>query len=350
MRLGLLAASCWLASGIVGDGVWAQTTGVSPDRPSSAGAPYPPPAHDQAAPNPPYAYPPTYDYPPAGYDMPGAPYPDALYAPAPESATRPVGPAPMPSEPTHAADVDYGVTVSSSVYSENDSTSLVASPLLEARYALPSRLAFALAWGFGWLVDNQGIGSSTFRAGSPALTASYGVHQGTWAWYTGIAVVPPVAHVPLGPDGRLYQSIYSRTLAAGGMWNQWLWLTDRLTVPLVAGVEHETDRGIRLSADAALAEAFGARAHAEGADVLGQLAIEASVPVLAHLAFRPRYQTVLLPKNSIDRWQSALALSGLWDTGHARYFLRVLLNLDEPLGALAGGPRWGFMLGKELAP
>jgi hypothetical protein len=224
----------------------------------------------------------------------------------------------------------------------------VTSPLIEGDYAVYRHLLVDLTLGFGWMIDNQGLGASTFRAGNPMLSGYYRDEAGPWRFHMGIGVTAPLAHVPLGPDGRLYESIYNRTLASGGMWNQWLWSPDRMAVPLWLGSSHTFAGGQVVVAELDAALVFGATNGASGTDVVDQAALEAHFPLGSMFTLCPRLQTVLLPQASFDRWQSAAALRGVFATQAGRFFAGVLLNLDEPLGALGGGARWGFHLGKEI--
>ena len=97
-----------------------------------------------------------------------------------------------------------------------------------------------------------------------------------------------------------------------------------------------------------LAPVIGVRNGASGTDVLGQVALEARLPLEASFDLCPRFQTVLLPKTSFDRLQSAFELRGSLKTEHGRFFAGVLFNLDQPLGVFSGLNRWGFHLGKEI--
>ena len=294
--------------------------------------------------------PPGY-YPPPGYQPPqagpaSAPYPQAPYAPPPSAPVVAAQPAPPVVDTPRP--YSLGASLSTSIQSETNSTSVVTSPLVEGIYTVHPRILLGLALGFGWLLDNQGLGESTFRAGNPQLSGTYHDTWGPWRYHGGLGVTAPLAHFPPGPDGRLYESIYNRTLASGGMWNQWLWSPDRMAVPLRLGASHAFAGGEVVVAELDAALVFGATHGASGTDVLGQAALEAQLPLGSIFTLCPRLQTVLLPQASFDRWQSAAGLRGVFATKAGRYFAGLLLNLDEPLGALGGGARWGFHLGKEL--
>jgi hypothetical protein len=160
------------------------------------------------------------------------------------------------------------------------------------------------------------------------------------------------AHVPIGVDGRLYRSVYNRTRAVWGMWNQWLWHEDRMAVPLQLRANYRFSSGPVLAAELDPALVFGATYGASGTDFVGQLAVEAQFPIGSRFAVGPRLQAVLLPKpdagSSLDRLQSAAAVRGVFATKIGRLFASLLFNLDEPLRSVGGGQRWGFHLGKEF--
>jgi hypothetical protein len=323
-------------------------------------APETAPAAAQLAPSDP---PPLGDEPIAGSSPPPAStLPPASQAPPAEAVA--AAPAPAVSEPKRP--YSLGVTLGVSAQSETNSTSVVQSPLLEGAYAVHPRILVSLALGFGWLVDNQGPGESTFRAGNPQLSGRYQAGFGPWHFRAGLGVTAPLAHVDLSPDGRLYQHIYNQTLAMWGMWNQWLWLTDRMAIPLMFRASYILPGGQVIAIEAAEAMIIGVRGSAQtpyfikttvhegnrevhfGPDMLSQVAVEGQIPVGSRFIVCPRLQTVLLPKASIDRWQSAASLRGIFLTGAGRFFVGVLVNLDEPIAAQGGIERWGFHLGKEI--
>jgi hypothetical protein len=238
--------------------------------------------------------------------------------------------------------------LASSFSRQANSTSVVFSPLLEGAYAVHPNVVLDLTWGFGWLVDNQGLGESTFRAGNPQLAGYFRASAGAWRFFVGRGVTAPIAHVPLGLDGRLYESLYNQAMAMWGMWNPWLWSVDRLAVPAIFRVSYTFPGGQVLAMEEADAAVFGVRGNAQGTDFFGQVAFEARFPIGSNFALCPRFQTVLLPSTSIDRLQSAAGLRGTYQTRAGRFFAGLLVDLDEPLGVFGGLQRWGFHLGKEI--
>jgi hypothetical protein len=242
----------------------------------------------------------------------------------------------------------FGATLATTAVSETQSTSVLLSPLLEGAYEVYPAILLDLAWGFSWLVDNQGLGESTARAGNPMLSGHYRAHFEAWRVRAGIGVTAPLAHFPLSADGRLYAFTYNQTLATWGMWNQWLWTTDRMAIPVSGRADYTFASGYGLAGEIAIAPVMGARSGASRTDVLGQIALEARLPFGASFALCPRLQAVLLPSSSVDRLQSALGLRGVLETPHGKYFAGLLFNLDEPLGVFGGLGRWGLHLGKEI--
>jgi len=274
------------------------------------------------------------------------PYPQALYDALPSTPTVAAGP--PPSARKVPPPYSYGATLATSTVSEPNSTSVVLSPLLEGAYALDPHILFDLAWGFGWLLDNQGLGQSTVRAGNPQLFGYFHGEAGPWRFRAGVGVTAPLAHLPLNPDGRTNAFLYNQTMAMWGMWNLWLWSPDRMAVPSMFRVSYIFPGGQTLAFEEASAVVFGARANASGTESLEQVALEAQIPIGSVFVLTPRFQTVLLPSTSVDRFQSAAGLRGTLQTKAGRFFAELLLNLDEPLGVFAGLGRWGFHLGKEM--
>jgi hypothetical protein len=227
---------------------------------------------------------------------------------------------------------------------------MVTAPLLEGSFVPRPWILLRAAFGFGWLVDNQGLGESTFRLGNPQVSAHYRTDRGRWRLEAGLGVTGPLARVQLGPNGRLYAMIYNRSLAMSGMWNQWLWLADRMAVPAMFRVSYQLPSGVALVAQHADAILIGVRGDNTGNHFVGQLAFEAQLPLGPTFTLSPRLQTVLLPAAGIDRWQSAAALRGTLKTRLGRFFVGCLVNLDEPIAAQPGIARWGFHLGKEIGP
>jgi hypothetical protein len=317
---------------------WAQLGPPGPYPPDYAPPEYdyPPPGHGYPPPN--YGYPPPAELPPPAAAAPSAPTP-----PPGAEATAPAPPANAAARP-----FSLGVRWSTAIIGENDSTSVVNAPWLDGAYAVHPRLLIALGLGFGWLVDNQGLAESTFRAGNPQLSGHYRATWGPWRVQAGLGVTAPLATIPLGSDGRLYAFLYNRTLATAGMWNQWLWQPGRMAVPAFLRASYTLASGLTFVLEHADALVFGVRNGQSGTYFVGQLALEALVPIGAGFALCPRLQTVLLPSTGVDRWQSAAGLRGTLTTGLGRFFLGFLANLDEPIAAQAGLARWGFHLGKEI--
>jgi hypothetical protein len=191
-------------------------------------------------------------------------------------------------------------------------------------------------------------GAAADSRGQAMLSGFYRTHFDTWHVRAGLGITAPLAHQPLEMDGRLYAFLFNQTMAMNGMWNLWLWTPDRMAVPVSARADYSLAGGYVLAAEGAIAPVIGVRNGATGTDVLGQLALEARLPLGTRFELCPRLQTVLLPKTSVDRLQSAFELRGAVKTEHGRYFAGVLFNLDQPLGIFSGLNRWGFHLGKEI--
>jgi hypothetical protein len=253
-----------------------------------------------------------------------------------------------PSDTKKPPPFTFGATLATALIGETNSNSVILSPLLEGAYAVHPAILLDLAWGPSWVVDNQGLGESTARVGNPMLSGHYRTRIDAWRVRAGVGVTAPLAHYPLGPDGRLYAFVYNQTMATWGMWNQWLWTTDRMAVPVTGHADYVSSSGDVLAAEVAVAPIIGARSGVTGTELVGQIAVEARLRIGSSFALCPRLQTVLLPSSSIDRLQTAFGLRGILDTPYGKYFAGLLFNLDAPLGVFGGLGRWGLHLGKEI--
>jgi len=139
-------------------------------------------------------------------------------------------------------------------------------------------------------------------------------------------------------------------MAMWGMWNLWLWSPDRMAVPAMFRVSYTLPGIATFAFEEAHALVFGVRGGATGTESLEQFALEAKIPIGQRFELSPRFQTVLLPSASVDRFQSAAGLRGTLRTKAGRFFAGLLVNLDAPLGISGGLQRWGFHVGKEIDP
>lgn len=224
---------------------------------------------------------------------------------------------------------------------------MLFSPLLEGAFALHRMALLRATWGFAWAVDGQGLGESTLRAGNPMVSGAFRTGDGPWRLQAELGVTAPLAHVPLGTDGRLYAFTYNQTMAMWGMWNQWLWETDHMAIPISARFAYRFDEHW-VVVEAAEATLIGVRGGASGSKIVGQIALEARLSVESKVTLCPRWQTVRLPAGNVDVWQSAVGLRVAVGTAAGDFFAGVLLDLDEPLGMIGGLGRWGLHLGKEI--
>ena len=243
--------------------------------------------------------------------------------------------------------VSIGGDLAASFENEVGSTSYILAPVLEGAFAIHPRFLLDLSWGAALMIDNQGLGEATGRLGNPLLSGIRRMQQGAWRVRGGIGVTAPVAHYPLGYDGRLYQFVYNQTLAMWGLWNQWLWLPDRMAVPATGAFEYTLPHGQALVIEAGGSPLIGVRRES-GVTLVAQLATEVRLPLGYDFTFSPRLQVVLLPSTSTDRLQSALGFRLSYATSAGNFFVGSLVNLDRPLGVFGGLERWGFHVGKEI--
>jgi hypothetical protein len=301
--------------------------------------------YPQYQPYPPY---PAYPAYPTDSAYPG-------YPPYPPSTEPPPGAAPpaLVQSTTSASTESWsklfsgGATLGSTVVSEDKSTTVLFSPLLEGAVALHRMVFLRATWGFAWAVDGQGLGESTVRTGNPMASGAFRTGQGPWQLRAELGVTAPFAHIPFGTDGRLYAFTYNQTLAMWGMWNQWLWEPDHMAIPVSARFAYRFDEHW-VVVEAAEATLIGVRGGASGSKTVGQIAVEARLAIESKVTLCPRWQTVRLPAGNVDVWQSAVGLRVAVGTAAGDFFAGMLLDLDEPLGVFGGLGRWGIHLGKEI--
>jgi hypothetical protein len=288
--------------------------------------------------------------PPQMMPQPGQPpawgYPPPPSAPTDQQATtvaaHPIAPADTEDDWTKRFSV--GATLGAAAVSETNATSVLLAPILDASATFHRMFALRATWGFAWEIDGQG---STLRSGNPMLAGVFRMDDRRWRLRAELGVTAPAAHVPLGEDGRTVAFTYNQTMAMWGMWNQWLWETDHMAVPVSATFAYAFDEHW-IVVDAAEATLVGVRGGASGTHIVGQIGLEARLTIDSRLTLCPRWQTVRLPSGDLDGWQSAVGLRVRLETSKGTYFAGMLLNLDEPLGILGGLQRWGIQLGKEI--
>ena len=194
-------------------------------------------------------------------------------------------PAPLADEP---APFSFGVDLGISWENEVGSTSVVFAPLLEGAWVVHPRALLDVTWGAAWMVDNQGLSQATGRVGNPMVSGIIHREAGRWRFRAGLGVTAPLADVPLSLDGRLDAFVYNQTLAMWGMWNQWLWLPDRMAIPVSGRFDYALSRRRNLTVEAALAPVIGVRDTASGVAFVVQLAIEINLPISHRVALCPR--------------------------------------------------------------
>jgi hypothetical protein len=225
----------------------------------------------------------------------------------------------------------------------------LAAAALQGSFVAGRHAAFDLEWPLALLLDSEGFGSITARSGNPHLGVWYRAAKGTLEGRLGVAATAPLAKVDLGEDGRLQRELFNQTAAAWGMWDAWRWNPGRMAVLLAGFLAFDLNEDAALLVQAAVGPSLGVRAGESGTDLLAQLAVGIRFTSSDSVAVTPSLQTVLLPSASVDRLQTAAALRADWDSTIGNLYLKILINLDEPLGVFGRGTQaWGLHVGKEL--
>jgi hypothetical protein len=239
----------------------------------------------------------------------------------------------------------FGALLAFTYRSETNSSQLLATPVLQGRFDITPRIASDIEWGFAAEGDSQGHSA---RSGNPWIRGWYRDDSDQLSWRAGAGVSLPLATVNIGTDGRTQRALYNQAAATWGLWDEWRWTPGRLAVPFLAAASYRHTPQVASTAEIGLAPVFGVRNGEGGTDLLAQVALGARLSVSHSLLICPRLQGVLLPSASVDRLQTAAGLRVEWTPGQRRFFLGVLVNLDEPLGFGRGTRSWGIHLGKEL--
>ena len=247
--------------------------------------------------------------------------------------------------------VSLGAALALSHVSESGSSTSLAAALLQGSFALRPNAGIEVEWPLALLLDSEGLASVTARSGNPHVGVWYRRAKSPTRWRVGIAATAPLATVNLGDDGRLQRQLYNQGAAAWGMWDAWRWGAGRVAIPLAGSLSYDLDDHVALLADVSAGPSFGVRTGENGTDLLAQIAAGIRVEVADSFALTPSVQTVLLPSASVDRLQTSGLLRADWPSHIGRLYLKILINLDEPLGVFGRGTQaWGLHVGKELDP
>jgi hypothetical protein len=244
----------------------------------------------------------------------------------------------------------WGGQLGSTVIDETNTTTLLLSPQINVAYRLAVAWNLLGTWSFSALVDSQGLGEASLRAGNPLFATGYGRTQLNRTWKATFGVTLPIVRIPSDSDGRLYTFLVNHNLAMNGMWNAWIWLRDFIALPVQGSLTFPLPYSIPMTLAGGIAPLIGVRKQKSDQDLMAQISVAVELSAFQRIHFSPRWQLVLLPSTSLDRLQSAAAIRASYIASQSRYFIEVLFNLDEPLGMLRGLERWGLWLGKEMDP
>jgi hypothetical protein len=257
-------------------------------------------------------------------------------------------PAPVNPEPEAESRFAFGAVLGFTHISEKNSSLTVSNPLLQGRVILWNHFLADVDWGF--ILARDSDAGFTARTGNPWIKGWYRRAFDGLQLQGGLGVSLPLASTTLGPDGRLQRALYNHSAALWGMADMWRWSPGRLAVPIVVEATYPESVGQIYSAQLAVAPMTGMRSGEKGTDVVSQLAVTGRFMLVPAFWMAVRLQEVLLPSDSVDRWQTAVALRFEWTPRLGRFFLEGLMNLDEPVGVFGRGTgSWGIFLGKELA-
>lgn len=213
--------------------------------------------------------------------------------------------------------------------------------LLGADLEFRERFGLELRWGLAWTHTEftffgQTDERSAARSGNPYVGGYYTDRLGPLRWSLGAGLAIPV----LRPVRTLtdHAQIALAVLTPGffGAWDAFLWIADRLTPVLRAGVEYRFEELLRVRLDQGLGVLVFTGddrdyEQAQETELLYQAAVEAELTPIREFGIGVRFQGVYF-SISDDKFQSSFEpyLIGRFGPAFAR--LGFLMNLDGPYG------------------
>jgi hypothetical protein len=217
-----------------------------------------------------------------------------------------------------------------------------------ALYAIDARFSVALDAGMVLLRSSPDVGDGDWavRPGNPA---AMGLLRGIWGktrYRFGAGGSAPLATMSRDRSGPLQHAALNYAAAIDGLWDSWLWATNRSAGLLWGSVEVPVVDKTWLVFTLAPAVYFPAW------EAFGEAPVEVILPSALSLSVRhrvvwfgARVQAVFMPRASLDGAQLSL---GPWvrvALGSGFLQARVVANIDEPLAGKRGPGIWGIHLG-----
>ena len=239
--------------------------------------------------------------------------------------------------------------LTSCMMTEPHATRLLLAPRLRARIRPSERLAVGARWAGAGLIysAHRGPGDGAFVSGNPAVEAAWHLlHRGKLDLAVEATVALPLSALPDGEDGGVARAARAQALAADGLWDAWLWAPGRTGLAAALRADAWGSPGGRVEGEVGGSLSLPVREGTEGVEGYLQAAVGLADVRGAH-ASGVRLQAVVMPAVEVDVLQVAVVAWGRLKVGRRKHLsLRVLFNIDEPLGRLgAASGAWGITLG-----
>lgn len=234
-------------------------------------------------------------------------------------------------------------------YTGGDSaTDIIAfAPAVGARWRAAPAIEVGLDWGFPFATTKDtatGDSAGRFSLGNPYLGASWVDTGPTREIRVGAGLALPVAHVPSVDFGSSPEEVrdaglaflgYTFALAMWGLWNEWLYAPDTLSLVLPASIDAKVGHALRAGGSAALDVAFPVRdsGGSRSTDVFIQLDGYIGYQASESFGFGARLALVVAPTvDTDDRAQLSLEPYVSADLEHGFIRVGLLMNVDHPWG------------------
>jgi hypothetical protein len=216
-----------------------------------------------------------------------------------------------------------------------------------ADYAFDARWSIAADLGLVLLESSPHAGSSdlALRPANPTLWGYYRAALFEGSYRLGLGGAAPLATLDDDGNARLQRAALNYASGMNGLWELWLWATDRGAVILRAELEE------RLVDKTWVLLAFTPALMLPARSAFGDHEADLLLPIAASLGARHRVmwfglrgQAVFMPTVEPDGLQLALGPWARVVSGSLFFELLVLGNVDEPLAGARGLGVWGLHL------
>jgi len=229
------------------------------------------------------------------------------------------------------------------------------SPMIEGYFGVTDAIELSFQWGFLFVdhdVSAAGVSEddSAFALGNPAVSAFYRVEMDTAVLRLGVGLALPVAD--LEEDGTPSATrVIGYGVAQGmrGLWDMWLWASDRLTVAVPQLRLDSLSQDLVWAVEGGMGLMIDTSDDDRDLEVPLQAAVEGGARLGRSFVIGGRFQVVWIPTldgEDADRLQMAIEPFARVELENAFLYAKLTLNLDEPFGfAFDDHGVWGLHIG-----